>query len=136
MALKSRRRVDPSAEAFTRQGIHKRGVEVLFQRVSGFAPNTSTFSAKVVAMVSDVQPDTGEESSTGYGSTRPGSISQDDRSVIVMAADLVEKRFPLPLQKHDRMIVVESGDKYDVTRVNALKRAMSGAIELTVVGVA
>lgn len=126
--------IDPSAEAFTREGIALRGVAVTFQRISGTAPRTFKFSADVVASIESASPDTEEVARTGYSARSPGAISQNDRNVIVMACDLKAARFPLPLRKGDKLIVKSTADRFTVARVDALKRAFSGAIELVVTG--
>ena len=127
--------IDPSAQAFTAAGIERSGVAVTFQRLSGFTPNVFTFSADVKAIVSMDRDDGQEVGQTGYSSRKPGTITQDSRDLIVMASALVAARFPLPLRKHDRVILAMTGEKFSVIHVNAYKRALSGAIELTIVGV-
>lgn len=127
--------IDPSAQAFTAAGIERSGVVVTFQRVSGFAPNTFIFSADLKAIVSMDRDDGQEVGQTGYGSRKPGAITQDSRDVIVMASALSAARFPLPLRKHDRVILALTGEKFSIIHVNPYKRALAGAIELTIVGV-
>ncbi len=126
--------VDPSAQAFTRQGIMLVGVQVTFERVTGFAPNAMTISATVTAKVMKYALDTVSVAETGYSASKPGSIRQGDREVLVMAADLAAQNFPLPIRKNDRVVVVETGDTLNVIAVDANKRAMAGCIELDVAG--
>ncbi|MEJ0093403.1 MAG: hypothetical protein WDN46_08190 [Methylocella sp.] len=125
-----------SAQAAHRRGIAQRGEEVIFQRISGVAPRTVTFSAVVSAMVANYQPDGQDPARAGYGASQPGSITQGDRQVIVMIEDLAQARFPLPVQKNDNIILSSTGEKLNVTRVDMQKRAFAGAIELGAAGVA
>ena len=108
---------------------------MIVQRISGTAPRTSLVSAEVVASIQSVAPDTMAPREAGYGAGNPGAITQDDRQLIVMAADLKGKRFPLPLRKNDRVIVKETGEAYTIARADPLKRAMAGAIEAVITGV-
>lgn len=130
--------VDPSAQAFTAQGIYRRGVACTFQRLSGFPPNpvVVAYSAAVVASIHTAIADTQETARTGYSASSEGSVSQDDRLVIVMAADLAAQGFPFPPAKDDRIVVTATGDKFNVTKVDLYKRDLAGAIELTVTGIA
>jgi hypothetical protein len=128
--------IDRAAEEFTRQGVHRRGIMVSFQRITGFAPNATILSADVMAIVESVLPDTEAESYSGHSARKPGSISQNDRAIIVMAGDLEAAGFPLPIVKGDKIVISMSGDKFSVTKVDSYKRAMAGAIELTATGVA
>jgi hypothetical protein len=115
----------------------KRGTQIILKRVTGFAPNpTASFSAWVVAMVTDYQPDTTQPAQTGYAATKIGAITEGDRLVILMATDLANARFPLPVRKNDRIIIVDTGDELNVVDVDGFKRAVAGAIELKAAGVA
>jgi hypothetical protein len=138
--------INPSAEAAMRRGIEKRGIKVTLQRLTGQATGTPgsvvSFSANVLAIVQDYVPDSSVVQRTGYGASQVGAITQGDRQIIVMAEDLRKARFPLPVQKNDKVILLEDGistddcEQLDVTRVDAHKRAVAGAIELTATGVA
>jgi hypothetical protein len=127
--------VDPSAAAFTAAGIYRAGVPVTIQRASGVAPNVTVISAAITAIVRNVTPDTTEVAQNGVGASEPGSISQDDRLLIVMAQDLAAAAFPLPVVKGDLVTLSDSTEILNVARVDPYKRAMAGAIELTVTGV-
>lgn len=126
--------IDPSAQAFTEQAVQLVGVAVTFQRLTGYSPNVTMISAPVTAIVRMMIADTEEESRTGYSASQPGSISQEDRQVIVMGADLSAAGFPLPIVKGDKVIVTETGEEFDVTRVDLYKRLYAGAIELYATG--
>ncbi len=63
------------AQAAHRRGIAQRGEQVTFQRISGAAPRTVTFSAVVTAMVTNYQPDGQDPARAGYGASQPGSIT-------------------------------------------------------------
>lgn len=122
------------ARAFARQGVT---VQVMFKRVTGSPPNPVTIqTATVPARVLNYQPDTTSVARGGYPATKPGAITQGDRSYIVMASDLAAAGFPLPLQKNDKAIMVDTGNELNVTAVDAYKRAAAGAIELKAAGVA
>lgn len=119
--------------AFARLGV---AVSVTFKRVTGFAPNpVTTQSATVMAVVRNYQPETEAVARTGYAATKMGAITEGDRMIIVMATDLANAGFPLPLRKHDK-IIMDTGDELDITDVDAWKRAAGGAIELKAAGVA
>lgn len=117
--------------AFARQGV---AVPISLRRITGFAPNTATVSADIVAIVRDYVPDTTVVAETGFAASKQGAITQGDRVIIVMADDLAQKRFPLPVRKNDR-IMLPSGDVLNVIAVDAAKRAAAGAIELKAAGV-
>ncbi|QXX74241.1 hypothetical protein [Methylovirgula sp. HY1] len=129
------RRIDPSAEAGHRRAFAKRGIRITVERISGMSPATVSFFAEVTALVQNYTPDGAAASRTGYGAGAPGGISQGDRTIIVMATDLAERRFPLPLAKNDRITLVTTGERLNVVKVDPDKRAMAGAIELTAAGV-
>ena len=125
---------DPSAEAFTRQGILLVGIPVRFERVIGFAPNATTISATVTAKVMKYALDTVTVAETGYPASKQGAIRQGDREVLVMAADLAAQGFPLPVLKSDR-IILATGDTLSIIAVDANKRALAGCIEIDAAGV-
>jgi hypothetical protein len=126
--------VDPAMQAAYRRALARTGETVTVQRVSGTAPRTATFSASVKANVQSYAPETNEVSEGGYGSSQIGATTQSQRKVIVVAEDLAAARFPLPVQKNDRVMLAD-GTKCNVTGVDAHKRQLAGAIELTVVEV-
>jgi hypothetical protein len=126
---------DPNVVAAYRRGLVKAGVPVTVTRINGFAPNAVTFSAEnITAIVRDYRSDASAVSETGFASAKMGAITQGDRLVIVMADDLAQAGFQLPLKKNDR-ITLSTGDVLNVTAVDALKRAAAGAIELKAAGV-
>ena len=128
---------NPSIVAAYERALLKTGVQIIVKRVTGFAPNpTATVSATVMASVKDYQPDTTAPAQEGYAATKVGAITQGDRQVIVMATDLAAQRFPLPIKKNDRIILVDSGDELNVVAVDAGKRNNAGAIELKAASVA
>jgi hypothetical protein len=126
---------DPSAEAFTRQGILLVGIPVRFERVTGFAPNATTISATVTAKVMKYALDTVTVAETGYPASKQGAIRQGDREVLVMATDLAAQGFPLPVLKSDRIVLLATGDTLNIIAVDANKRAMAGCIEIDAAGV-
>jgi hypothetical protein len=125
--------IDPSAQAFTRQGIMLVGIPVTFERVTGYAPNVVIVSATVTAKVMKYALDTVTVAETGYSASKPGAIRQGDRQILVMADDLAAAGFPLPVLKSDRVLV--PGDTINIITVDANKRAMAGCIEIEAAGV-
>ncbi|QAY96705.1 hypothetical protein CWB41_13995 [Methylovirgula ligni] len=126
--------VNPSAEAAYRRAIEKAGVSVTFKRVSGAAPNTVSFSADVTAIVRDYTDDGGAGQRDGLGPSVIGGITQGKRQIIVMAADLKAKRFPLPVVKSDQIYVSGSDALLTVDSADAQLRAMAGAIDIAATG--
>src|ERR1051326_1329354 len=106
--------LNPNAQAAYQRARDRVGVPVTFQRVNGNAPNTNTVSANVVAVVRDYAPDFREVARTGYGSSSPGAITQGDREVIVLEQDLADQRFPLPVKKNDKIVVVGTGEQLNI----------------------
>jgi hypothetical protein len=126
--------VDAAMQAAYRNAIGLTGELVTFQRISGTAPRTVMFSAQVMANVQAYTPDTVEPSEAGYSSAQPGGITQTDRKVIFIAEDLAAKRFPLPVQKNDK-IALANGEKLNVTGVDAHQKQVAGAIVVTAAGI-
>lgn len=118
-----------------RRAMQKNPVQVRVTRITGVAPNTSLFSVEVTAVVRDYLPDTTIVAQTGYSSAKPGAITQGDRMVILLADDLQALQFPLPVKKHDKIVLLATNDVLDVVDVDANKRAIAGAIEIKAVGV-
>jgi hypothetical protein len=127
--------IDPTMLSAHRRAVVRTGERVTIQRISGTAPRTVSFSAEVMANVQAYAPDSTEVSQTGYAATQPGAITQSDRKVIVIAQDLLDQRFPLPIRKNDKIILAD-GAKCNVNGVDAHKRSIAGAIEMTVSSVA
>ena len=127
--------VDAAAQAFTAAGVHYSGVTVTFQRWN-FSPAAIAATATVVAKVAKVSADTAAQTATGLSASAPGSITQNDRLVTVMASDLATQGFPLPVAKGDMVILPSSPEAMIVARVDAETRALAGAIEIVIPGVA
>lgn len=132
---------NPAALGGYRRAIAAAGITVTFERWTGAAPNRQKVaSAVVTAVVRDYQPDSTAEARTGMASSKQGAITEGDRFVIVLADDLAAQRFPLPVQKNDRIQLPSyasgiEGDYLNVTQVDPFKRAIAGAIELKASGV-
>jgi alkylhydroperoxidase/carboxymuconolactone decarboxylase family protein YurZ len=127
--------VDRAMEAAYRRGLARKGELVTVKRLSGTAPRTVFFSAEnILAAVENYTPDTAQPSESGYGASQPGGLPETDRRLIFMASDLAKARFPLPLQKHDK-IVLANGELLDVTGVDDHQRQLAGAIVVTAAGV-
>ena len=122
-------------QAAHRRALQRTGELVTVRRVSGTAPRTVSFSVEVYANVQSYAPDTVEPSQTGYSASQLGGITQNDRKVIIVAQDLSDARFPLPVLKNDK-IVLANGEVLNVTGVDEHKRSLAGAIELTAAGIA
>jgi hypothetical protein len=127
---------DRNVVASYRRAIARAGVAVSFERYAGQPPNrVLAFSSNVSAIVRDYAPDGASVDRTGYGPGRVGAITEGDRMVIVLAADLAAQKFPLPIEKHDKVRRLDNGDLLDITEVDPFKRAIAGAIELKAAGV-
>ena len=125
-----------AATSAASQGIQLAGVSVTFKRLTGVAPSVTTTAATVTAIVRSTLPDTTEEGETGYSGNKPGGLSQDERQILVMSQDLTNAGFPLPLKKGDQALLAPTGELLAITRVDPMKRALSGTIEAYGVGVA
>jgi hypothetical protein len=140
---------DPAAVAAYRRALARRGRWVIIRRVSGQAPAATTTDAVVLAIVDDYVTE-----ASVMPVKREGSITQGGRKVIVLADDLSAQRFPLPIVKNDKMILLDDQQSFQgqkprvvpggktVWEADALnlenpdpsKRAVAGAIELLAVG--
>jgi hypothetical protein len=105
---------------------------VIVRRVNGDAPNTATFDARVLAIVMDYvakQP---------VADVKPeGNITLGARNVILLEDDLRQKRFPLPVTKNDKVIVlgVEGEDEeLNIMEFDPNKRRIAGAIDIVAEG--
>lgn len=127
--------IDRSAEAFLEQAIDTVGVAVAVTRLFGYQPNITTFSVDVRAKVAKVTPNSAAPPRDGSPANAPGALTQDDRTVILMAKHLRAERFPLPLRKGDKVTLKETGDVFDVSDVDPYTMAIAGAVTLTVTGV-
>ncbi|MEI9917083.1 MAG: hypothetical protein WDN29_16270 [Methylovirgula sp.] len=124
---------NPSAVAAYRRSIEKTGVRVRFKRETGEAPNAVFFAAEVMAIVRDAAPAASAGAPQGYNGSLL-AVTLDKRQVIVMAEDLQEKRFPLPLVKADQIYVFGNEALLTIDDVDAEKRSMGGAIEIMASG--
>lgn len=109
-------------------------LQVTFRRDAGVAPNVTTVEATVTALVRGYQLNGQEAAQEGFSTSSGGAITQGDRQIFVMAADLMAAGFPLPLMKGDR-VLIETGETLVLSSVDALKRAIAGCIEATGTGV-
>jgi hypothetical protein len=133
--------LDPSAQAFTRQGIYLVGEAVTFQRAVGQPPNVTLAGVTTVtAKVMTYAPDTTQQAATGYSASQIGNVTIGDRTIFVMSDDLAGGGFPLPVQKGDQVLlndpVVGTGERLVVTQVDMAKRGFAGCIELKAIGAA
>lgn len=122
--------INNNMQAAHRRAINTFGQSITVQRLSGEAPNVTAVSAVVQAIVKTATPDTTAPGEQGYSSSALGGITQTDRMILVMATDLANASFPVPVQKNDKVILSTTGEKLDVTRVDGEKRSQAGAIEL------
>lgn len=70
------------------------GETVLIRRYTGAGASRPRFDAEVVARVTEFDP-----------SELVGTIQQGDRKLIVLAEDLFNAQFPLPLKRGDKAVV-------------------------------
>jgi hypothetical protein len=131
---------DASAQALTKAAILYCGQPVTFQRLVGQPPSVTlspSGGAAVSAVVRNYLPDTTAEAASGYSASELGAITEGERLLIVMAADLAAAGFSLPVQKGDQVVLSgTTGELLVVTRADAQKRYFAGAIEVVAVGVA
>jgi hypothetical protein len=132
--------VDQNALEGYRRALERRGRWVTFRRVGGNAPNIGQFDATVRAIIEGYIPE------KPVAEISPeGSITQGARRFTVLQDDLSQKRFPLPLQKNDKVIIVDdvenpsptallNGESLNVISVDPFKRAVAGAVEILAVG--
>jgi hypothetical protein len=127
--------INPSAAAFLEQAIEETGVEITLTRVFGFAPTASTFSVNLKAKVALVQPDAGAAAREHVEMSAPGAVTENSRVVILAERHLRGTRFPLPIQKGDKVLLPATSELFDVARVDPYLRAIAGGVTLTVTGV-
>jgi len=126
---------DYAMQAATRRALQRTGELVTFQRLTGTAPNVTTLSVSLYANVQGLHPETNEPSQEGLPSSKEGAITQTSRRIIVVGSDLSAKGFPLPVKKNDK-IVLADGTKCNILDVDAHKRSLADAIEITAAEVA
>lgn len=119
---------DQAALSTYRRAIARRGIEVTFRRISGEAPNTSTFEATVRALVQNDAPAPPIGAFAGEG-----EITQGVRRIIVLDEDLAARYFPLPLAKNDKAFV--GGLSFNIISADPFSREIAGATECKAVGV-
>lgn len=117
-----------------RRAIAMRGVPITFRRITGAAPNSTKVEKTVNAVVTTLVSDQLSSSRSGYSQSLVGSLPQGSRRIIVMAEDLQAAGFPLPVKSNDG-ITLDTGERLNVTQVDAETRAVAGAIELLAAGV-
>lgn len=127
--------IDAGFTSSSSRAIRRVGQSVTFERISGFAPNVTTISATVTAAIRGKAPDTVEPRRTGYSASEPGGLAETEREFLVMANDLVAAGFPLPLQRGDKLLIVETGERLNIVRFDTGRRAIAGVIEVTAAGV-
>jgi hypothetical protein len=121
--------VDLNAQEAYRRALAVTGQVVMFQRVTGQAPNAVTFSAQVTAIFRAYQPAT----PIGGAMVRSAEITEGQREFIVLSDDLAQAEFPLPLLKNDKIVV--GTETFNITEVDPGTRIYAGAIEGKAVGV-
>lgn len=119
--------VDPVA--FTAQGVAIAGVPVVYARNTGLAPNVVTTTASLTAIVRTVAPDATSMTQAGASPPR-AALNQDQRLLIVMAADLAAAGIALPTQRGDTVTIPATGETLNVTRADPYKRALTGTVEI------
>lgn len=100
------------------------GETVLIRRYTGTGTNRPKFDAEVVARITSFEPH-----------ELVGTIQQGDRKLIVLAQDLFNAQFPIPLRKGDKAVV--RGKELNIEAPDENTRRVSGeliAYELQVRG--
>ena len=122
--------IDLTAQNLTREAIYQAAgaAQVTFERLDPKSGAT-TASATVTALIKGYLPDTTAAAQAGYGASQPGAITLGERMFLVMAGDLANAGFPLPLKKGDKLISADTGEKLTLTRADPYKRSIAGAIE-------
>ncbi len=126
---------DPAAQAAYYNALRVRGIAITLQRVTGDAPNVVVASSvSLSAVVTNLTPD-GALNAANLTTGGPGSIRLADRSVKVMAEDLTNSGFALPVLQGDQVILPDSSEILTITKVDAYTFRFAGAVELTCAGV-
>ncbi len=140
---------NPNAVAGYKRAMAIRGRWVILRRVTGQAPNAATFDATVNAIVTDYKTE-----APVMAVKREGAITQGGRNIIILTDDLTAARFPLPVKKNDKLILLEDqaqgagqvaivladgrtvyeGDQLNVTDPDPSKRRVAGAEDFMAVG--
>ena len=132
---------DQSMQAAHRAAIQQVGQPVTFYRLTGGAPNITTQSAAVTAIVREYVADGQAQTQEGYASGSLGGITQGERQILVMQQDLLAAGWPTNtggfavLQKGDKVTVAMTGEELQITRVDPGKRYIAGCIEAFAVGI-
>ena len=121
---------DPSAQAFTALGVYRAGIAVTFQRLTGYAPDVTTTTAAITAVVRTATPDAASPARDGLAASQPGSVEQNSRWILLMAQDLTNGGISLPIVVGDQIAIPSTGELLNVDRIDPYKRALAGAIEL------
>ncbi len=126
---------DAKMVASHRRAIQRRGHNVKFRRVVTGTPAQVT-DAVVKAIVMKATPDPTASLRQGRSDREVGGLRQFDRQIVVMAEDLQQKGFPLPLKLGDAVFLDPDADKgkLEVSQVDNETRALAGAIELLAAG--
>lgn len=83
-----------SVKAAYRRKLDERGETVTIRRYTGAGTNRPRFDADAMAVVEGYAPD-----------QIVGSLQQGDRKVILLAEDLIERQFALPILSTDKIVV-------------------------------
>lgn len=127
------RAIDQNILAGYRRAIERRGQPVIVRRINGDAPNAASFDARVHAIVMDYVP------KTPVADEKPeGGITLGGRNVIVLEGDLRDKRFPLPVIKNDKVILLGrdgAGEELNIIELDPNRRRIAGAVDIVAEGV-
>lgn len=121
-----------------RSWIKQVGLSVVFERITGVAPNAIVIpvgGASVTAIVRDYKPNGIASSEAGYRAGQPGALPQGEREILVMADELAAAGFPVPLRKNDRITVALTGEILTLSRVDQTKRLIANCYEAYASGV-
>ena len=128
--------IDFGAQAFTALALARRNVSIVYNRNVGLAPNIMTTTATLNAFVATMQPDTTSPAQDGLSASAPEQVNQDQRLLIVMAADLAAAGISLPVQRGDTVNVPSTGETLNVLRSDPYTRAFAGAVEIQAAAIA
>jgi hypothetical protein len=116
-----------------RRAILRRPEPVTIERLTGSAPNVTSISVTVDAVVRNVTADATNEDVEGK--VRIGNIPQSAVEILVMSADLEDAGFPVPVEEYDKVTLSSTGTRLTIINVDSHKRALGGAIEIKAAGV-
>ncbi len=114
------------------RAIRRRPEQVTIERLSGAAPNVTSISATVDAVVRNVTADKTNEQVEGNVTRAP--IPQSAVEIIVLAQDLEAQGFPMPVEEFDKVTLSSTGSRLAIINVDMHSRALAGGIVIKAAG--